>query len=91
MSDTTPRVAQGDEYVVLFSGGPFDGQTERRISTDGSWDDEVTVIVSQEGMDTQLVYAAKSAVDVGHEVHVTYTWDQLDSEELEDPMERNDR
>jgi hypothetical protein len=29
---------------VLFSGGPSDGQTDKRISTDGTWDEEITVL-----------------------------------------------
>ena len=37
----TPELSRGDEYVVFYTGGPYHGQTDTRISTDGSWDDEV--------------------------------------------------
>ena len=40
-----PQIARGDEYVVFYVGGPYDGQTDRRISLDGRWDDELTVSV----------------------------------------------
>ena len=86
----TPQISRGDEYVVFYQGGPYDGQTDTRISTDGSWDDEVTVIVAQEGKQTQLVYAKPVARHVGQQVQVTYTWDQPDSEPLEALDERDD-
>lgn len=83
-------MSRGDEYVVFYQGGPYDGQTDTRISTDGSWDDEVTVIVAQEGKETQLVYANPVAHRVGAQVQVTYSWDQPDSEPLEALDERDD-
>ncbi len=86
----TPQISRGDEYVVFYQGGPYDGQTDTRISTDGSWDDEVTVIVAQEGKETQLVYANPVARHVGQQVQVTYSWDQPDSEPLEALDERDD-
>ena len=86
----TPEISRGDEYVVFYQGGPYDGQTDTRISTDGSWDDEVTVIVAQEGKETQLVYTKPVARHVGQQVQVTYSWDQPDSEPLEALDERDD-
>ena len=46
-TDDTPTLTRGDEYIVLYKGGPNDGRTDRRISTDGSWDREITVILHE--------------------------------------------
>ena len=90
MTDTTPEISRGDAYVVFYVGGPYDGQSDSRISTDGSWDEEVTVIAAVDGKETQLVYAAPVARHVGDQVQVTYTWDQADSDPLEALDERGD-
>jgi hypothetical protein len=88
MANDAPTMQHGDEYIVLFQGGPFDGQTERRISTDGSWDTELTMIVNQNGMDTMLNYKATGVRERGDQVQVLYLWDQHDSEPLVDPEDR---
>ena len=90
MSDSAPQVARGDEYIVFYTGGPYDGQNDRRISTDGSWETEITVIAAVDGKETQLVYVSPVAREVGDQVQVTYTWDQADSEPLEALDERGD-
>ena len=90
MTNTEPTIARGDEYIVFYTGGPYDGQSERRVSTDGSWDDEVTVLVALEGKETQVVYASPVAHQVGEQVQVTYSWDTADSEPLEALDERRD-
>ena len=90
MSDSAPQVARGDEYIVFYTGGPYDGQNDRRISTDGSWETEITVIAAVDGKETQLLYVSPVAREVGDQVQVTYTWDQADSEPLEALDERGD-
>lgn len=90
MTDNTPELARGDEYIVFYIDGPYDGQTDHRISTDGSWDDEVTVIAAVDGKETQLVYSAPVVKRVGDQVQVHYTWDQPDSDPIEALDERND-
>jgi len=90
MTNTDVSLAHGDEYIVFYTGGPYDGRNDTRISTDGSWDDEVTVLVALDGKETQIVYANPSARKVGDQVQVTYSWDKLDSEPLEDLDERRD-
>lgn len=87
---TEIQLKRGDEYIVFYREGPFDGSNDRRISTDGSWDDELTVIASVDGKETQLVYADPVARKLGDQVQVTYTWDQADSEPLEDLDDRNE-
>lgn len=86
----TPELSRGDEYVVFYTGGPYNGQSDTRISTDASWDDEVTVIAAVDGKETQLVYGSPVAALVGSQVQVTYTWDEPDSDPLEALDERND-
>jgi hypothetical protein len=88
MTNNEVTLSHGDEYVVFYTGGPYDGQTDTRISTDGSFDDEVTVLVALDGKETQLVYGSPVAKSVGDQVQVHYTWDQPDSEDIEDPDER---
>ena len=91
MSETTPTLAHGDEYIVFFVGGPYNGQNDTRIATESGWDDYVTLIAADAvGSETQLRYESPVAKQVGDKVHVTYTWDQADSEPLEDLDERND-
>lgn len=88
MSNNDVTLNHGDEYIVFYKGGPYDGRNDTRISTEGGWDDEITVIVALDGKETQLVYAAPVAKLVGEQTQVTYTWDQLDSEPIEDGAER---
>ena len=90
MTDSTPTLSRGDEYIVFFVGGPYDGTDDRRISTDGSWDDELTVITAVDGKETLEVYTAPVAKQVGEQVQVTYTWDEPDSEAAEDPEDRGE-
>ena len=90
MTNSEPTIARGDDYVVFYTGGPYDGQTDHRVSTDGSWDDEVTVLVALDGKETQVVYSAPVAKKVGDQVQVHYTWDTADSEPLEALDERRD-
>ncbi|MFM9877338.1 MAG: oligoribonuclease [Rhodoglobus sp.] len=84
----TPELSRGDEYIVFYTGGPYDGQTDRRISTDGTWESEITVLAAVDGKETQLVYATPVAHRVGDQVQVNYSWDDPDSEPLEALYER---
>lgn len=90
MSESAPHVARGAEYIVFYQGGPYDGRDDRRISTDGTWETELTVIAAVEGKETQLVYGSPVAREVGDQVQVTYLWDQADSDPIEALDERND-
>ncbi|MCU1638820.1 MAG: oligoribonuclease [Microbacteriaceae bacterium] len=80
MTDDTPTLAHGDEYVVLYTGGPNDGQSDRRISTDGGWDEELTVLALVSGKETMENYNAVSWTEVGGVYHVTYAYDEAESE-----------
>ena len=88
MTNTDVDLKHGDEYIVFYTGGPYDGQSDTRISTDGGWDDQLTVIVALDGKETQLDYVAPVAKLVGDQVQVTYTWDEPDSEQISDGEER---
>ena len=90
MTDSAPHLAHGDEYIVFYSGGPYDGQTDRRISTDGTWESEITVLAAFDGKETQVDYVAPVAHSVGDQVQVTYTWDAKDSEQAPAVEERYD-
>ena len=91
MSNDTPQLARGDEYVVLYSGGPNDGRTDRRISTDGTWDSSITVVVGVDGKEAMIDYDSGEWRQLGGEYHVTYTYDPTDSEHVEDPEDRGGR
>ena len=88
MTDTQPTLARGDEYVVFYKEGPYDGRNDLRISTDGSWDTDITVLLALDGKETQVVYGSPEAIAVGDQVQVTYTFDPTHGEALEDPDER---
>lgn len=90
MTDSTPALSRGDQYIVFYKGGPYDGQDDTRISTDGGWDDDLQVLVAVDGKETELTYNRPQARKVGEQVQVTYTWDQVDSEPLEAPEERGE-
>lgn len=91
MSNDTPTLKRGDEYIVIFSGGPNDGQTGTRISTDGRWDAEITVIAAVDGKETMIDYNAGGWRELGGQYYVTYTFDAADSEPVEDPVDRGGR
>lgn len=90
MTDTNPALQRGEQYIVFYKGGPYDGQDDRRISTDGSWDTELQVLVAVDGKETELTYNRPAPRRVGDQVQVTYMWDKLDSEPIEDPEDRSD-
>lgn len=86
MSEQTPTMNRGDEYIVFFRGGPNEGQTDRRISTDGTWDDALTVIATVDGKETLINYRARTWREMGDQYQVEYVFDPETSEELE-PLE----
>ena len=90
MTDSKPTVAEGSEYVVFFEGGPSDGRTDTRISTNGSYDEEIVDYVLIDGLETGFVYTAGEAKMVGEQLQVHYTLDVKDSDPVEDPEDRND-
>lgn len=90
MTESAPVLKHGDEYVVFYAGGAYDGRTDTRISTDDSWDDEITVLAAVNGKETQIVYGNPVAKSVGGQVQVHYSWIPAESEEAEDPEDRND-
>lgn len=91
MSEETPAIKRGDEYIVIYSGGPNDGRTDTRISTDGTWDAEITVITAVDGNETMIDYTKSSWRELGGQYHVTYTYDAADSEPVNDPEDRGGR
>ncbi len=91
MMDDSPEIARGDEYVAIFTGGPNDGNVDTRLADENGWDTEVIVNGLEEAFPAQFLYRASGTRSVGDKVHVTYVWDPTGGDELEDPMERNDR
>ena len=91
MTDSQPTIAHGDEYLVIYSGGPNDGNTDTRIATDNSVDQEITVITAVDGKETLIDYTKDSVAEVGGQFHVTYIYDPKDSEPVDDPEDRGDR
>lgn len=91
MSNDTPNIKSGDEYIVIYSGGPNDGRTDHRISTDGTWDKEITVLTAVDGNETMIDYNLESWREIGDQYHVTYTYDEADSEPVDDPEDRGGR
>ncbi|MET4781433.1 oligoribonuclease [Glaciihabitans sp. UYNi722] len=91
MTDAEPTLAHGDEYLVIYEGGPNDGQTDIRISTDGGFDAEITVLTAVGGKETLIDYNKSSFTEVGGQYHVVYRYDAKDSEPVDDPEDRGDR
>lgn len=90
MTDEQPTLAQGDDYIVIFSGGPNDGQTDHRIATENGYDTEIYVNGLEAAAAAEFAYTAQSVVTVGDSVHVTYVWDPKDADDLEAVDERYD-
>ena len=90
MTETTPHLSRGDEYIVFYTGGPYDGQNDTRISTDGTWDQEITVLAAVDGNETRQVYNAVTAHELGDKVQVTYSWDAPDSDSYKALDERGE-
>lgn len=91
MTETQPTLAHGDEYIVIYQGGPNDGQTDHRISTDGTFDTEITVLTAVDGKETLIDYTRVSWTEVGDQYHVVYAYDPKDSEPVDDPADRGNR
>ncbi|NQX28395.1 oligoribonuclease [Microbacteriaceae bacterium VKM Ac-2854] len=89
MTDDIRTIADGDSYLVIYSGGPFDGQTETRVSTDGGYDELIDAYAAVDGVETKLGYRAVSAKQVGDIAHVTYVLDRGDSDPIEDADDRS--
>ena len=90
MTDSKPTVAEGSEYVVFLEGGPSDGRTDTRVSTNGSYDEEIVDYVLIEGIETGFVYTAGEAKMNGEQLQVHYSLDVKDSDPVDDPEDRND-
>lgn len=90
MTDEQPTLAHGDEYIAIFSGGPNDGQTDRRIATTSGWDDEIIVNGLEAAAAAEFAYAAATAKKVGDSVHVTYVWNPKAADDLQDVNDRVD-
>ncbi|GAA4670231.1 oligoribonuclease [Frondihabitans cladoniiphilus] len=84
-----PTIPEGSEYVVFFDGGPSDGRNDTRVSTDGSYDDEIVDYVLIEGTETAFVYKATKAHFVNDQLQVRYAVDLPDSDPTEDAEDRN--
>jgi len=91
MSNDLPALARGDEYVVVYLGGPNDGRTDKRISTDGGWDSSITVLTAVDGKETLTDYNFASWRELGGQYFVTYRFDSEDSEPIEAPEDRGGR
>ncbi|MDQ1598114.1 MAG: hypothetical protein QOI70_1538 [Microbacteriaceae bacterium] len=91
MTDAQPTIARGDEYIVIYQGGPNDGQTDSRISTDGGFDSEITVIAAVDGKETLIDYNLVDFTEVGGRYQVRYAYDVKDSEPISDPEDRGNR
>jgi hypothetical protein len=90
MTNEQPTLKHGDQYIVIFSGGPNDGQTDKRIATESGWDDEIIVNGLESAAAAEFAYTAATAKQVGDSVHVTYVWDPKDADDLEATEERYD-
>lgn len=90
MTDAQPTIAHGDEYIVIFSGGPNDGQTDRRIATASGWDKEIIVNGLEAAAAAEFAYTVTTAKQVGESMHVTYVWNPRDADDLEDLDDRVD-
>lgn len=90
MTDNTLPLAHGDQYVVLYKGGPYDGQNDTRISTDGDYDKTLTVLAAVDGHETQQVYTAGDVHSVGDQLQISYNWDAPDSDSYKAPEERGE-
>lgn len=91
MTDAEPTIAKGDEFIAIYEDGPNAGQIDHRFSTDGTFDDEITVITAVDGKETLIDYTKSKVTEVGGEYHVTYVYDPKDSEPVDDPEDRGDR
>jgi len=91
MTDAQPTLAHGDQYIAIYRGGPNDGQTDTRISTDGGFDSEITVLTAVGGKETLTDYTLVDYIEVGGQYHVNYEFDAKDSEPFDAPEDRGDR
>jgi len=91
MTDTKPSIPEGSDYVVFFEGGPSDGRTDTRVSTNGSYDDEIVDYVLVEGIETGFVYKAREATMNQDQLQVHYALDEGHSDPVDALENRGDR
>ena len=74
---------QDPEYIVEYADGPLVGQTDRRFLVDGKPDERIGVIAAVEGLESTFWYVAADRREVEGQIHVTYRFDQPDSDPVE--------
>ncbi|HEY8588884.1 MAG TPA: hypothetical protein VIL55_04965 [Naasia sp.] len=90
MSDAQP-VPNSKQYVAEFLDGPFAGRTEHRILVDGKHDDEISEMASISGQERLFWYVAGDTHDLDGLLHVKYSWDKRDSDDLMDTSDVESR
>ena len=90
MTDTNGRPSAGEEYVVLYLGGPNDGQTDKRIASSSGWDDELASYIAVDATETLVRYRYESARQVGDAFHVSYRYAPGEGDPLEDLDDRGE-
>jgi hypothetical protein len=89
MTTADRAVEPGTTYTAIYEGGPFDGQTEERPSIEGEYEEVVEQIAAVDTKEIIDVYRAVASSVVGHDVHVTYRWDQQASQSAPSPEDRD--
>lgn len=90
MSDAQP-VPRSKQYLAEFLDGPFSGRVEHRILVDGRHDDEISEMASIAGQERLFWYVAGNTHDFDGLLHVKYTWDKRDSDDLQDTSDVESR
>lgn len=91
MTDNSTTLTEGDTYLVIYTGGPFDGQTETRTATSDGYDSRIAAYAAVDGQETEIAYTAVSSKDFDGTLHVSYAVDVADSDPIDDPEDRGGR
>lgn len=89
MSDIS--IHEGDEYIAIFHGGPFDGTTDTRTATSDALDDEITVFADVEGLQTAFAYRLTKSRQVLDQTSAEFEYVPGDSDPVDDLQDRGDR
>ncbi|MCU1438312.1 MAG: hypothetical protein JWP66_1399 [Naasia sp.] len=84
-------VPQSKQYLAEFLDGPFAGRTEHRFLVDGAHDDEISEMAAIGGQERLFWYVAGESHDFDGLLHVKYTWDRRDSDDLQDTTDVESR
>ncbi len=75
--------ADNVEYIVEYSDGPLEGESDRRVLVRGKYDERISAVAAVEGIESVFRYNALDSREIQGQLHVRYGFDASDSDPFE--------